>query len=64
MINMIKYSPKDEKELIKQIESDTLLDSELEKQELVKGHVVEIRYCGKIEGKTTQVRKRPAAVHA
>ncbi len=41
---MRKYTAKDEEELIKQIESDTGLDSELEHQEFVKGHVVEIRY--------------------
>jgi len=64
MINMRKYTAKDEEELIKQIESDTGLDSELEQQELVKGHVVEIRYSGKSDGKPTQVRKRPATVRA
>jgi len=64
MINMRKYTAKDDEELIKQIESDSGLDSELEQQELVKGHVVEIRYNGKAERKTTHVRKRPATVHA
>jgi hypothetical protein len=64
MINMRKYTAKDEEELIKQIESDTGLDSELEQQELVKGHVVEIRYNGKADGKPTRIRKRSAAVHA
>ena len=64
MINMRKYTAKDEEELIKQIESDTGLDSELEQQELVKGHVIEIRYSGKGERKTTHVRKSSAAVHA
>ena len=64
MINMRKYTAKDDEELIKQIESDTGLDSELEQQEVVKGHVVEIRYSGKDEKKPTQVRKRSAAVHA
>ncbi|MDO8726137.1 MAG: hypothetical protein Q7J35_08725 [Candidatus Methanoperedens sp.] len=64
MINMRKYTAKDEEELIKQIESDTGLDSELEQQELVKGHVTEIRYSGKGKGKTTHVRKRSTAVHA
>ena len=64
MINMRKYTAKDEEELIKQIESDSGLDSELEQQELVKGHVAQIRYSGKGEGKTTHIRKRSAAVHA
>lgn len=64
MINMRKYTAKDEEELIKQIESDTGLDSELEQQELVKGHVTEIRYSGKGKGKTMHVRKRSTAVHA
>ena len=63
MTNMRKYTAKDEEELIKQIESDTRLDSELEQQELVKGHVVEIRYCGKADQKSTLVRKKPATVH-
>ena len=57
MINMRKYTAKDE-------ECDTGLDSEMELQELVKGHVVEIRYSGKADGKSTQVRKRQATVHA
>ena len=52
---MRKYTAKDEEELIKQIESDTGLDSELEEQELVKGHVVEMRY---------EVRKTSAAVNS
>jgi len=64
MINMKKYTVKDEEELIKQIESDTELDSELKKQELVKGHVVEIRYSGKTNRKTKLIRKKSAAVHA
>ncbi len=64
MINMRKYTAKDEEELIKQIESDNGLDSELEQQEIVKGHVVEIRYSRKCDGKTTQVRKKAAAAHA
>jgi len=64
MINMRKYTAKDEEELIKQIESDIELDSDLEQQKIVKGHVVEIRYSGKGEGKSTHVRKRSAAVHA
>jgi len=29
-----------------------------------KGHVVEIRYSGKADGKTMPVRKRQATVHA
>lgn len=61
---MKKYTVKDEEELIKQIESDTELDSELKKQELVKGHVVEIRYSGKTNRKTKLIRKKSAAVHA
>jgi hypothetical protein len=64
MINMRKYTAKDEEELIKQIENDTGLDSELEQQELVKGHVVEIRYSGKTDGKPKTVRKSSAAVHS
>jgi hypothetical protein len=44
---MRKYIAKDEEDLIKKIESDTELDKELEQEELVKGHVVEIRYTGK-----------------
>jgi hypothetical protein len=64
MNNMRKYTAKDEEELIKQIESDTGLDSELEQQELVKGHIVEIRFSGNADGKSTLVRKRQATVHA
>jgi hypothetical protein len=64
MINMRKYTAKDEEELIKQIESDTGLDSELEQQELVKGHMVEIRYSGKADRKSMHMRKRRATVHA
>jgi hypothetical protein len=60
---MRKYTAKDEEEHIKQIESDTGLGSELEQQEFVKGHVIEIRYSGKAEGKST-VRKGSAAVHS
>ncbi len=44
---MRKYLSKGDDDLIKQIESDTGLDKELEREELVKGHVVEIRYAGK-----------------
>ena len=56
---MRKYIAKDEDDLIKQIESDKELDNELEQEELVKGHVVEIRYSGKtasIEKKDTKKR--------
>jgi hypothetical protein len=48
----------------KQIESDMGLDSELEQQEIVKGHVAEIRYSRKGDRKPTQVRKKAAVVHA
>ena len=58
---MRKYTARDEEELIKQIESDTGLDSELDQQELAKGHVVEIRYSGKADGKPKTVRKGTAA---
>lgn len=47
---MRKYKAKDEEDLIKQIESDTELDKELEHEELIKGHVVEIIYAGKRTG--------------
>ncbi len=58
---MRKYKAKDEEDLIKQIESDTELDKELEQEELVKGHVVEIRYAGKRAGiKKENVDKRLA----
>ena len=40
------------------------LDSELEQQEIVKGHVAEIRYSRKGDRKPTQVRKKAAVVHA
>jgi len=56
---MRKYIAKDEDDLIKQIESDKELDKELEQEELVKGHIVEIRYSGKtanIEKKDTKKR--------
>ena len=59
MINMRKYTAKDEDELIKQIESDSGLDEELKKGKLVKGHVVEIRYSGKAKRKTETARKKP-----
>lgn len=58
---MRKYKAKDEDDLIKQIESDTELDKELEQEELVKGHVVEIRYAGKRAGiKKKDIEKKPA----
>ena len=37
--NLMKYTAKDEVELIKQLESDPELDKELEREKLVKGHV-------------------------
>ncbi len=59
---MRKYKAKDEEDLIKQIENDIELDKELEKEELVKGHVVEIRYAGKGAGiKKKDVEKRLSA---
>jgi hypothetical protein len=64
MINMRKYTAKDEEELIKQIENDTGLDPELEQQELVKGHVVEIRYSGKTDVKPKTVRKNSPTIHS
>jgi len=58
---MRKYIAKNEDDLIKQIESDTELDKELEQEELVKGHVVEIRYAGKRTGfKKKDTEKRLA----
>jgi len=58
---MRKYTAKDENDLIKQIESDTELDKELEQEELVKGHVVEIRYAGKGAGiKKKHIERRLA----
>lgn len=58
---MRKYTAKNEDDLIKQIEGDTELDKELEQEELVKGHVVEIRYAGKRVGiKKKDIEKRPA----
>lgn len=41
--NLMNIKAKDEEELIKQIKSDPELDKELEREKLVKGHVVEIR---------------------
>ena len=60
---MRKYIAKDEEDLIKQIESDPELDKELEREKLVKGHVVEIRYTGKAHKKTGAARKKSAASH-
>ncbi len=59
---MRKYTAKDEAELVKQIESDTELDKELEQAELVKGHVVEIRYAGKRAG--AKEVKKPKGIPA
>ncbi len=56
---MRKYKAKDEEDLIKQIESDTELDKELEQIELVKGHVVEIKYAGKAGKKAATIKKKP-----
>ena len=60
---MRKYIAKDEEDLIKQLESDPELDKELEKEKLVKGHVVEIRYKGKAHKKAGAARKKSAASH-
>ncbi|VVB96838.1 Uncharacterised protein [uncultured archaeon] len=59
---MRKYTAKDEDDLKKQIESDIELDEELEQGELVKGHVVEIRYAGKRAGIKKKAIKRRSAV--
>ncbi len=61
---MRKYTVKNEEDLIKKIESDTELDRELEQEELVKGHVVEIRYTGKAHKKAGAARKKSAASHS
>jgi DNA helicase TIP49 (TBP-interacting protein) len=61
---MRKYIAKDEEDLIKQIESDPELDKELEQEKLVKGHVVEIRYTGKVHKKAGAARKKSAASHS
>lgn len=58
VINMRKYTAKNEDDLIKQIESDTELDKELEKEELVKGHVVEIKYAGEVTKKAGIIKKK------
>ena len=60
---MRKYIAKDEEDLIKQIESDPELDKELEREKLVKGHVVEIRYTGEAHKKAGMTRKKSAASH-
>ena len=60
---MRKYIAKDEEDLIKQLESDPELEKELEKEKLVKGHVVEIRYTGKVHKKAFGARKS-AVSHA
>ncbi len=60
---MRKYIAKDEEELIKQIESDPELDKELERENLVKGHVVEIIYTGKAHEKAGAARKKSTASH-
>ena len=58
--NLINITAKDEEDLIKQIESDPELDKELEREKLVKGHVVEIRYTG-THKKAGVARKKSAA---
>ncbi len=63
MNKMRRYIAKDEEDLIKQIESDPELDKELEREKLVKGHVVEIRYIGKAHKKAGAARKKSAASH-
>lgn len=55
---LMNYEAKDEEELIRQIENDPELDKELEKEKLVKGHVVEIRYIGKAYKKPGASRKK------
>ena len=40
---MRRYVINSEEDLIKQIESDIELESELKQQDIVKGHVIEIR---------------------
>ncbi len=61
---MRKYTAKDEDDLIKQIESDTELESELKRKDIVKGHVIEIRYSGKANRKPKLAGKKSAAVRA
>lgn len=62
--NLMNYTAKDEEDLIKQLESDPELDKELEKEKLVKGHVVEIRYTGNAHKKAGASRKKSASSHA
>ncbi len=59
---MRKYKAKDEEDFIKQIQSDTELDKELEQEELVKGHVVEIRYADKKAATIKKNIKKKASV--
>lgn len=54
----MNYTAKDEEDLIKQLESDPELDKELEREKLVKGHVVEIRYTGKSHKKAGTTKKK------
>ncbi len=54
---MRKYTAKDEEDLIKQIESDTGLDKELKQEKFVKGHIVEIKYTGKLTRNQKLLRK-------
>ena len=61
--NLMNIKAKDEEDLIKQIESDPEMDKELEREKLVKGHVVEIRYTGKAHKKAGVTRKKSAASH-
>jgi hypothetical protein len=56
--NQMNYTAKDEEELIKQLENDADLDKELEREKLVKGHVVEIRYTGKAHKKAGATKKK------
>ncbi len=58
MNKMRKYIAKDEEDLIKQLESDQELDKELEKEKLVKGHIVEIIYTGKAKKQVRQGKNR------
>ncbi|MBU4220361.1 MAG: hypothetical protein KKD46_03275 [Euryarchaeota archaeon] len=62
--NLMNYKARDEEELIRQIESDPELDKELEREKLVKGHVVEIRYTGKAHKKAGAAKKKSAASQA
>jgi len=61
--NLMNITAKDEEDLIKQIESDPELDKELEREKLVKGHVVEIRYTGKAQKKAGVTGKKSVASH-